>query len=140
MTIRPSTITDKKTDTVYVFITYQNISSKPDSMNRDREIVFFNPYGRRNVKTTTAITFCKIITKKPLTLQVMQQKLIKRELCTAACQRSRLSSLYIYIYYVYIYIYIYTRFQKRCFFKNICHIYNYAFSALVSFLSTSEKT
>ena len=42
--------------------------------------------------------------------------------------------------YIYIYIYIYTRFQKRCFFKNICHIYNYAFSVLVSFLSTSEKT
>ena len=41
---------------------------------------------------------------------------------------------------IYVYIYIYTCFQKRCFFKNRCHIYNYAFSALVSFLSTSEKT
>ena len=50
---------------------------------------------------------------------------------------------------MYIYIeYIYTRFQKRCFFKNICHIYNYAFVlycimplyCIVSFLSSSNAS
>ena len=46
---------------------------------------------------------------------------------------------YMYIcVYIYIY-YIYTRFQKRCFFKNICHIYYYAFSALVSFFVNTRK-
>ena len=38
-----------------------------------------------------------------------------------------------------VYIYIYTRFKKRCFFKNIYHIYNYAFSVLVSFFVNTIK-
>ena len=42
--------------------------------------------------------------------------------------------MYMYMYmYICIYVYLYTPvFKKRCFFKNICHIYNYAFSALAS--------
>ena len=50
--------------------------------------------------------------------------------------------IYIYIYtYTYIYIYIYTPvFKNVAISKHVYDIYNYTFSAPVSFLSTPEKT
>ena len=61
--------------------------------------------------------------------------------CTDEAQKAEtVLSAVIYIY-IYIYKYVYTPvFKSVAFLKNIYYIHDYSFSALASFLSTSEKT